>query len=299
MKNGTKRFTVFTPTYNRGYTIDRLYRSLQKQSFCDFEWVIVDDGSTDDTEKRITEYLNDQNPFMIRYTKVNNGGKHRAINRGLELARGELFFIVDSDDSLTDRALEIIDQMEKTIPQSEKCSFAGVCGQKGYTSQEEVGHSFYGETLDITMLERKKYGISGDKAEVFYTEVLRKYPFPEYEGEKFMTECVVWDRIAYDGLKLRFFNEIVYLCEYLPDGLSAHENQLFKENPKGYGLYLHQSDRFGKVQGIEKWNQYFRYYNQFRHELKFSEIAGNLHMDPLVFYFRIFGMKVFYKLYDR
>ena len=292
------RITVFTPTYNRGYIIENLYRSLQRQSYMDFEWIVIDDGSTDDTEKLFQEFLIEDNEFSIIYHRIENGGKHRAINRGLKLAKGELFFIVDSDDYLTDDALAVIDQMEKSIPRSERHSFAGVCGQKGYPNQKEVGHSFEGETLDITMLDRGKYGISGDKSEVFYTEVLREYPFPEFEGERFITECVVWDRIAFDGLKLRFFNQIIYICDYLPDGLTAHSHELFFQNPKRYGLYLYQSDVFGKVRGVEKWNQYFSYYNQFRHKLKFSEIAKNLHMNVVVLYFRILGMKVFYKLYD-
>ena len=243
--------------------------------------------------------MKEENSFPIYCQKTKNGGKHRAINCGLELATGELFFIVDSDDYLTDEALEIIDRMEKTIPASEKKMFAGVCGQKGYADDREVGKSFEGDTLDITMLERPQYGISGDKSEVFYTEVLRKYPFPEFEGEQFVTECVVWDKIAFDGLKLRFFNQIIYICDYLPDGLTAHSDELFLKNPKGYGLYLYQSVQFGKVHGLEAWTRYFKYYNQFRDNFSFFEIAKNIHMNPIVFWIRIFGMKVFYKLYDR
>lgn len=293
------RITVFTPTYNRGYIIETLYRSLQRQSFKDFEWIVVDDGSTDNTERLLREFQQEKNEFQILYQKTENGGKHRAINLGLKLANGELFFIVDSDDYLTDNALDIIDRMERSIPSSERDGFAGVCGQRGYADQREVGRSFEGEILDITMLERPQYGISGDKSEVFYTEVLRKYPFPEFVGERFVTECVVWDKIAYDGFKLRFFNQIIYICDYLPDGLTAHSNELFLKNPKGYGLYLYQSVLFGQVRGLEVWTRYFRYYNQFRDSLSFLEIARNLHMNPIVLWFRLFGWKVFHKLYDR
>lgn len=292
------RITVFTPTYNRGYIIDNLYESLKRQTFRNFEWIVIDDGSTDDTEEKFTKFKKDSD-FPLTYLKVNNGGKHRAINRGVQMAKGELFFIVDSDDYLTDDSLKIIDRIEKTIPNEKKKNFAGICGMKGYTKSESIGNTFDGETLDITMLERSKYGITGDKSEIFYTDILKKYPFPEFEGENFITECVVWDKIAFDGYKLRFFNEINYICDYLPDGLTAHSEQLFVNNPKGYGLYLYQSDVYGKIQCLDKWNKYFKYYNLYKSNLTFYQISKNLHMNTVVFYLRIFGLRLFYKLYDR
>lgn len=291
------RITVFTPTYNRGYIIDHLYQSLRRQTFTDFEWIVVDDGSTDDTKGQFERYLKEQNQFSITYLQTENGGKHRAINRGVSAANGDLFFIVDSDDYLTDTALERIDRIDKTIPHNTDEKFGGVCGLKGYSETSIVGKTFDGELLDIRTLDRPKYGISGDKAEVFYTEVLKKYPFPEYPGENFITECVVWDKIAADGYKLRFFNEIVYICDYLPDGLSAHSAELFAATPKGYGLYLYQSALFKKITGVDRWNKYLDYFYTFKKKLKFTEIAGNLHMNPIKLYIRLFGMRLFYRLY--
>ncbi|MBR1676347.1 MAG: glycosyltransferase family 2 protein [Clostridia bacterium] len=294
------RITVFTPTYNRGYIVENLYHSLQRQSFKDFEWIVVDDGSTDNTEELFKEWINENNFFKIIYIKVPNGGKHRAINRGVNMAHGELFFIVDSDDFLTDDALERIDYVDNTIPANEKIHFAGVCGNKGYSKDKAVGTvQETKEFLDITTLERPKYKITGDKAEVFYTEILKKYPFPEFEDEKFITECVVWDKIAYDGFKLRFFNEIIYICDYLPDGLTAHSNSLFDKSPKGWGLYIYQSGVFGKTFGVLKWKTYWDYYYHYKGKFKDCEIAKNLHINLLVLKLRIFGMKVFFKLYDR
>lgn len=86
--------------------------------------------------------------------------------------------------------------MEKAIPKEQKKNFAGICGERGYSENEIMGTTFKGDVIDITSLERMQYGITGDKAEVFYTKVLKQYPFPEFEGEKFLTECIVWDRIA-------------------------------------------------------------------------------------------------------
>lgn len=293
------RFTVFTPTYNRGYIIENLYRSLQRQTFRDFEWVVIDDGSTDNTQELFESFMKEPNDFPIRYEKVENGGKHRAINRGVRIAQGELFFIVDSDDYIPDDALEIIDHVERTIPEVHKGSFAGVCGQKGHADGTNIGKTFAGDVIDITSLERTQHHIEGDKAEVFYTELLRKYPFPEFAGENFVTECVVWDKIAADGIKLRFFNKVVMICDYLKDGLTAQGCRLLYNNPKGYGLYLYQSIMYRKLTGIRKWNELLDYYGALRGSCSFSRIAKNLHMNPIILWFRLFGLRVFYKLYGR
>lgn len=291
--------TVFTPTYNRGYIIEQLYHSLQRQTYQDFEWIVIDDGSTDDTERKFQIFENDNNHFPITYKKVKNGGKHRAINLGVKMAQGEMFFIVDSDDYLTDDALENIVRIEDTIPKDQKTQFAGVCGECGYSIDQIMGTTFAGDTLDITMLDRKKNGITGDKAEVFYTDILKKYPFPEFEGENFITECVVWDKIAADGYMLRFFNKIIYIAEYLEDGLTKNSFAMFDKNPKGYGLYIYQCGLYGQICGVNKWNRYLNFYYQFRRRLSFTDISKALNMNPVKLRLRILGLQLFYKLYDR
>ena len=240
------KFTVFTPTYNRAYIIGNLYRSLQCQTFTDFEWLVVDDGSSDGTEELFAKWSGEGNCFPIRYYKQPNGGKHRAINRGIELCSGKLFYIVDSDDWLPKDALERIDEEVLQVPLNGPYTFAGVCGCKGFKDGQIVGQTFKGDHLDCTVLERSKHGIEGDKAEVFFTDILRKYPFPEFEGENFLTEAVVWDKMAADGYCLRFFNKVVYLCEYREDGLTHQGLNLYYRNPKGYGLYLRMAREYRK-----------------------------------------------------
>lgn len=291
------KITVFTPTYNRGYIIDSLYLSLRRQTYKDFEWIVIDDGSVDDTQEKFELYRKESNDFSIIYQKVENGGKHRAINKGVNLAKGELFFIVDSDDYLTDTALEEIVKIEEDIPAEQKESFAGVCGLKGYSEKEIVGKSFDGEYLDITSLERPKYNIFGDKAEVFYTDILKKYPFPEFDEENFLTECVVWDKIAFDGLKLRFFNKIIYICDYLQDGLTAQGQSIYDRNPKGYALYLYQSYTFGKISGLAKWNSLIDFFYKHRKNFSYIEICKMLHLKPISFALRIIGLRIVYKVY--
>lgn len=293
------RITVFTPAYNRGYIIEKLYRSLQQQSFRNFEWVVVNDGSTDNTQELLEQYVEKPHDFPIRYVKTENGGKHRAINLGVELARGELFLIVDSDDYLTHDALEFIDKVERSIPENQKHRFGGVCGLRGYNESVLIGQTFDGEYLDITMLNRPKHRIFGDKAEVFYTHILRKYPFPEFEGERFLTECVVWDKIATDGYLLRFYNHISIVCTYLADGLTADGYAKYRSSPKGWGLYINQSVQFGKLSGLEKWNTYLKYFYEMRGTMSFGQISKNLNCSHQLLWIGLAGMRLFYKIYDR
>ena len=171
------KITVFTPTFNRAYIIENLYRSLQRQSFRDFEWLIVDDGSTDNTEELINSWIDEKNDFPIRYYKKENGGKCRAINYGVDLAKGLLFFNVDSDDYLTDDALEKIATWEESLPKDKK--FCGVVGNLG-TSPTETPNTPWPEPYrDANLLERyDEYTdkpIDGERAWVFYTEIQKKY----------------------------------------------------------------------------------------------------------------------------
>lgn len=220
--------TVFTPTYNRAYRLPDLYESLKRQSLKDFEWLIVDDGSSDNTEEIVAGWEKEKK-VPIRYFRTENGGKHRAINTGLAEARGELFFIVDSDDYLPDNSLERINHYYRQIKGNKE--FAGVVGLKASRKGEHKILKNKFDVVDCTNLDIEKY-IIGDLGEAYVTEILRQYPFPEYEGEKFITESVVWRRIA-RKYKLRYFFENIYICEYLPDGLSASIQRKYEESPKG------------------------------------------------------------------
>ena len=242
------KITVFTPTYNRAYILENLYRSLQRQCYTNFEWVVVDDGSRDNTEELFATWCKEENPFPIRYHKQENGGKCRAINRGLEMARGELFFTVDSDDYLTDDALEKVAQWEAELPK--KQNFCGFVGNRGTTPEETPNRLFEGGYLDGTALDRygsleDLYGIvDGERAYVFYTDIHRKYYYPEFPGEKFLTESVVWDKMANDGYKLRFYNDIIWIWEYKEDGLTKAGYKVFLNNPQGTGLFFRQKAQY-------------------------------------------------------
>lgn len=188
--------TVFTPTYNRAYIINRLYESLQRQEIHNFEWLVVDDGSVDETEELFRTWMNNESKFPIRYYKKKNGGKCRAINFALDLAKGKLFFVVDSDDYLTDDALKKIIAWEKSLPKDEK--YCGVAGNLGMSSNFTPNTLFETDYYDGTLLDRYR-NIDGERALAFFTEIHKKYRYPEYSGEKFMTEAVIYNRMANHG----------------------------------------------------------------------------------------------------
>lgn len=239
------KITIFTPTYNRAYLLKRLYDSIKVQPYSNFEWIIVDDGSNDNTKELINEFIN-ENIVNIKYFYQENSGKHIAINRGVEEASGELFYIVDSDDYIPKNALNIIDKWEKTIIEKDK--FAGVAGLKVDEDNKIMGTTFSTalEYVDATSLEREIYNITGEKAEVFYTQILKQYKFPKIEGEKFITEAYIWNKMANDGYKLRWFNENIMICKYMDDGLTKNLNKINEMNPKGYLLFLLDDIKYEK-----------------------------------------------------
>ena len=235
--------TVFTPAYNRANLLPRLYDSLCKQTIRDFEWVIVDDGSVDDTKSLSLSLPKREGTFFpIRYFYQENGGKHRAINRGVKEAKGDLFFIADSDDWLPDNALEIVAQQYEYVKNNK--SVAGVVGFDAFSDGRLVVNSASFDVLECSEIEfRNKYHIKGDMKEVFRTDVLREIPFPEIEGEKFCPEDLVWHRIA-GKYKFRYFNQIIYSVEYQPTGLSARLRKLRMDSPVASVIHYGEYNEF-------------------------------------------------------
>jgi glycosyltransferase involved in cell wall biosynthesis len=251
--------TVFTPTYNRAYSLPRLYESLKAQTFHDFEWLIVDDGSTDNTAEVVHGWIEEKS-LNIHYIKTVNGGKHRAINKGVTLAKGELFFIVDSDDRLPGDSLYWVHRYYEEIQDDDL--FAGVAASRAYPNGKKIGGSVSYEILDTDYVSfREKYKVKGDMAEVWRTDILRQYPFPEFDGEKFLTEAVVWDEIA-KKYKLRYFNKAIYTCEYLPDGLTKNIRAHHRNSPQGTMLFYSRQMKDGRLRWISRMKaaaNYWRY----------------------------------------
>lgn len=253
--------TLFTPTFNRGYIIENLYHSLQRQSDKNFEWLVIDDGSSDDTETLFKAWVQEERSFDIRYFKTENRGKHRAVNCGLDLAKGKYFMVVDSDDYLTNDAVEKLQNWIKKIQNDD--SIVGVVANKGYTPTQTVNAFFDEPYLDKGLLEMNTYTqgdkrvLSGERAMCFNTEFHRKYKYPEFENEKFLTEAVVYNRMSKDGYKMRFYNDIIWVFEYRDDGLSHNGNEIYMKNPRGYGLWIQEYQKFI---GTNLWKQIKMYY---------------------------------------
>ena len=216
--------SILTPTYNRGKLLLPLYDSLKNLTFKDFEWLIVDDGSEDDTEQYALSWIahNIQNAeFPIRYIKKSNGGKHTAINRGVREANGELILILDSDDTLPSDSLATIAQYYEQCKGYKDC--AGVCGLMAHHDGQLIGTGFPKDPMyESALLFRyaEKGNVTGDLLEVYKTSVMREFPFPEIENEKFCPESLVWNRIA-NKYKLFCFNKVIYYRDYLDGGLTS------------------------------------------------------------------------------
>ena len=224
-----KKITILTPSYNRAHTLPALYESLLKQDTDVFEWLVVDDGSTDATRK-LVEGWQGERKISIRYLHKQNGGKHTALNEGIRLIESELTFIVDSDDWLPENAVEIILQYHEKYREME-----GLCGYSflRFYPDGKVNDAFYpqDEWIDTYINARINAGIAGDKAEVFFTDVLRQYPFPVYEGEKFVPEDLIWVQMS-GPYKMVHINRCVYISDYLEGGLTCSGKRMKIHSPK-------------------------------------------------------------------
>lgn len=229
-------FTIFIPTYNREKLLPRALSSIEAQTYRDFEVVIVDDGSTDDTESLIAEW-NAGVDFPVRYIKQANQGKHAAHNVGVEAARGELFVLLDSDDRLLPDSLERMLRHWLSIPEQHRARFAGVEGLiQSMDGSQLLPQVFPESPMDASFLEtRHKRGIGGDKKHAVRTDILRRYPYPVFPGERHVRPTLTWKRFAHDYL-FRCVNEPFQQIEYQPDGLSADRFALRMNNPRGFQL---------------------------------------------------------------
>jgi glycosyltransferase involved in cell wall biosynthesis len=232
MDKSKPTITALTPTYNRSHTLMACFASLMNQTDKDFQWLIVDDGSQDETSK-IVEEMSKQANFKISYLYKENGGKHTAVNRGLKEIDTELTFILDSDDVLNSHAIEIIKKewtKYKKIPK-----IGGLCFLRGYNQDKPLGKFFPKNHWVANGIMLENAGVSQDKFEVIRTYVLKEFPFPEISGERFIAESIVWIPLAHK-YNLVFINEILYITEYLEGGLTKTGRVLRFQYPKGASL---------------------------------------------------------------
>ena len=226
--------TIFTPTYNRAHLLRHLYDSLCQQSIKDFEWVVVDDGSQDQTQDLMESFIAEK-IISIRYIWKVNGGKHTAINRGVKEAKGELFWILDSDDSLPVNAIETVLQYYPLMKKKGQIGKknGGICGYMSHHNGVVIGKPMVKEPMCVSSIEmRYNLNIQGDMMEIFLTSVLREFPFPEIEGERFCPEVLIWYRIA-QKYNLLLLPKVIYYRDYLDGGLTDNIVGIRMKSPRG------------------------------------------------------------------
>lgn len=239
-----KMITVFTPTYNRKDCIHRCYESLLRQTSHNFEWLIIDDGSTDNTEELIRRWQAEQLPFPIRYCYKENGGLHTGYNKGIELAQTELFMCIDSDDWLPDGAIK---RIEDLWTEHASHGYVGIMGIDRYADGSCVGGEFPENVHEMYLYEKlTKYRIPGDKKMVHRTDLLKKVaPMPSFPGEKFFNPSYMMYQLDQFG-KLYVTNDCFCIVDYQPDGMSSNFYKQLRNSPRSFAetrkLYLRFPD---------------------------------------------------------
>ncbi len=225
------RLTVLTPTYNRAYTLTKVYESLAKQTKQNFQWLIIDDGSSDGTEELIMSFP--KTGFELEYHKKSNGGKHTALNYSHQFIKGEMVVILDSDDYLTDDAIETIQRDWLKFKNDKR--IAGMSymkilrgGGTAYLSKQPPEDEYISDHIQY----RDNGNITGDQCEVIRSALLKKYPFPVFENEKFMSEGWLWRTVA-KRYKTIYRAKCIYVCEYLEGGLTKCGRGLRMSCPQG------------------------------------------------------------------
>lgn len=230
------KITIFTPTYNRREKLKRCYNSLVNQTNKSFEWIIVDDGSVDNTDELVNLWIT-ENKIDLKYFKQENSGKMIAHNKGVQNALGNIFVCLDSDDYLKENTVEEILKVWNEIDNS-KC--VGIVSLKIFENYKPVGTTMPNNLKYSTLMDLyTKYKFRGDTMLVYRTELLKKYLFPNVDGEKFIPEPYVYDQIDLEG-PLYILNEGFYICEYLEDGYSANISKVIRKNPKSYTMFAKQ-----------------------------------------------------------
>lgn len=230
--------TVFTPTYNRSTILSRCYESLVGQTSYDFIWQIIDDGSTDDTESIVREWIG-EDLIKIEYHKKENGGKASAINRSLELAHTPLWLCLDSDDYLTGDSVLEITSMFTSIESDE--SVCGLFSLRASPSGDPMQGVSIPESINYVTQGFVRYnlGIPPEYAHVFKTEIIRRFKYPEIKDERYFPLSFVYDQI--DREYCYFVSHKPFMiCEYQEDGITFNKRDLIKNNPLGYMLYKRQ-----------------------------------------------------------
>ena len=226
--------TVFTPAYNRAHTLKRTYESLLKQDCKDFIWLIIDDGSVDNTKELVEQWQQQNNGFEIRYIYKENGGMHTAHNVAYQNIDTELNVCIDSDDALADGAVKAILEKWETVRED---GYAGIIALDSDFDGTIIGSGFDNNLTETTLQDYYGNGGKGDKKLIYRTDVINQYPeYPVFKGENYVALAYKYRLIDQD-YKLSVLNTIVCLVEYQPDGHGRTMYNQYLQNPKGFAFW--------------------------------------------------------------
>lgn len=250
-----KKITVFTPTFNRAFCIGKCYESLKKQTNKEFIWLIIDDGSTDNTRELVEEWKK-EDIVEIKYHWQENQGMHGAHNTAYQLIETELNVCIDSDDYMPDDAIEKILCFWSRYG-SDKVS--GLIGLDSYTNQEIIGTTLPAGLQTSTLFDLyAKHGVTGDKKLVYRTELTKYYPYPIFENEKYVGLAYKYYKLDQD-YELLLMNEVLCVVEYLEDGSSLNMLRQYRKNPKGFAFYRKELMKLPFTSVIFKFRQAIHY----------------------------------------
>lgn len=281
MTISTPYFTVFTPTYNRAHTLPLVYASLIDQNYKDFEWIIVDDGSVDETQDLVSIWIK-ENKINIRYFRQKNQGKHTAHNVAVDNAKGELFLVFDSDDRFTANALEKFKYYWEAIPKIERDDFSTITALCMDENENVIGGRFPHDVTDVAnMAEQLKLRSAGERFGANTTRAMKQFKFPVFEGEKFMPEGIVWNRLSLK-YKTRFINEPLRIFEALEGGLTANNVTIRMKSPRGASLHYFELTAL-PVGYIRRAKAAINYVRFSLHGKLFKPLIGNAFKSLLIF----------------
>ena len=227
-----KKLTIFTPTYNRAYTLGKCYESLKKQTCNDFIWLIIDDGSTDDTSKLVDKWIKD-NKVEIRYYYQENQGMHGAHNTAYSLIDTELNTCIDSDDYMTNDAVEKILNFWRD---NRSNKLAGIAALDATEGGQIIGTKFPSGLKESKYFDiYHRFGVKGDKKLIYRTELMKDNPYPIFKGEKYVSLAYKYSKLD-EKYDLALMNEIVCIVEYMTDGSSKNMLRQYRNNPKGFSF---------------------------------------------------------------
>ncbi len=233
--NNLPVLTVFTPAYNRAHTLVRTYESLKNQSCKEFIWLIIDDGSTDNTAELVKQWQDEEAGFEIQYIYKENGGMHTAHNTAYENIKTELNVCIDSDDCMPFDAIESILKKWKDVKSK---GYAGIIGLDDNMSNGEIiGTGFTSGLTETTLSGYYSSGGKGDKKLVYRTDVIKSYPpYPVFEGEKYVALAYKYRLIDQD-YKLSVLDKVLCNVEYQENGSSATMFKQYLKYPKGFAFW--------------------------------------------------------------